>query len=186
MFLVSEDQIEHLRRSKIVLNLKILCITKLKALLSKSLSNPSVSSRVSTAWTYNCSLTQLLWKFLGNPKKNISGRAHTVSSNKHSRCLLNFETVRFLLEGDVYFKGSKMNNIIIKTLTFFFKIKRNHKFLLSINHYIIRGNTVFSIFSNLRLSNMLNISSVTDVFLWIFLKIFRTPSNECLFILLQW
>ena len=57
--LVSKDQIEHLRRSKNVLNLEVLCIIKLKALFSKYLSNPFVSSRVPTAWTYNCSLTQL-------------------------------------------------------------------------------------------------------------------------------
>ena len=57
--LVSKDQIEHLRRSKNVLNLEVLCIIKLKALFSKYLSNPFISSRVPTAWTYNCSLTQL-------------------------------------------------------------------------------------------------------------------------------
>ena len=63
---------------KNVLNLEILCITKLKALFSKYLSNPSVSSRVPTIWTYNCSLTQLFLKFSENLKKNISGGAHTV------------------------------------------------------------------------------------------------------------
>ena len=45
--LVSEDQIEHLRKS--FLNLQMLCITTLKTLLIKSLSNPSVSLRVYTA-----------------------------------------------------------------------------------------------------------------------------------------
>ena len=135
MFLVSKDQIGHLRRSKNVLNLEILCITKLKALYSKYLSNPSVSSRVPTIWTYNCSLTQLFLKFSENLKKNISGGAHTVlpliSTPSPTpppppapllRRLLNFETGRFLLEGGVYFKVREIDRIIIiKTLSFLFQ-----------------------------------------------------------------
>ena len=131
MFLVSKDQIGHLRRSKNVLNLEILCITKLKALFSKYLSNPSVSSRVPTISTYNCSLTQLFLKFSENLKKNISGGAHTVlplistpSPPPLPRRLLNFETGRFLLEGGVYFKVSEIDRIIIiKTLSFLFQNK---------------------------------------------------------------
>ena len=38
-------------------NLQILCVAKFKVLLIKSLSDPSVSSRVPTAWKCNCSLT---------------------------------------------------------------------------------------------------------------------------------
>ena len=45
VFLVSENQIEHFRRSYKVLNLQMLCIAKLKALLIKSLSNPSIFFR---------------------------------------------------------------------------------------------------------------------------------------------
>ena len=124
MFLVSEDQIEHLRRSKNVLNLQILCITKLKALLIKSFSNPSVSSRVPTAWTYNIQLlfdTTVLKIFGKFREKHQWRSSYCISSNKHPRRLLNFETERFLLEGGVYFKVSEMNNIIIiKTLPFFF------------------------------------------------------------------
>ena len=131
MFLVSKDQIGHLRRSKNVLNLEILCITKLKALFSKYLSNPSVSSRVPTISTYNCSLTQLFLKFSENLKKNISGGAHTVlplistpAPPPLPRRLLNFETGRFLLEGGVYFKVSEIDRIIIiKTLSFLFQNK---------------------------------------------------------------
>ena len=52
--------------------------TKLKAHSMKSLSNPFISSRVPTAWKYDCSLTFLYWIFSRNPKKNISDRAHTV------------------------------------------------------------------------------------------------------------
>ena len=48
VFLVSEDQIEDLRRSSKGLNLQMLCISKLKALLIKSLSNLSISSRAPT------------------------------------------------------------------------------------------------------------------------------------------
>ena len=36
-----------------------------------------------------------------------------ISSNKHPRRLLNFETEWFLLEGGVYFKVSEISNIII-------------------------------------------------------------------------
>ena len=43
VILVSEDQIEHLRRSSKGINLQLLCISKLKALLIKSLSNSSIS-----------------------------------------------------------------------------------------------------------------------------------------------
>ena len=56
IILVSEYQIKHLRRNQKVLNLQMLFITKLKALLIKSLSNPSISSRVPTVWKYDCSL----------------------------------------------------------------------------------------------------------------------------------
>ena len=49
VILVSEDQIEHLRRSSKDLNLQLLCISKLKALLIKSLINPSISLRVPIA-----------------------------------------------------------------------------------------------------------------------------------------
>ena len=49
VILVSEDQIEHLRRSSKGLNLQLLCISKLQALLIKSLSNPSISLRAPTA-----------------------------------------------------------------------------------------------------------------------------------------
>ena len=120
MFLVSEDQIEHLRRNKNVLNLQTLCITKLKALFIKSLSNPSVSSGVPTVWTYNCSLTQLFWKFCGKFHEKHQWR----SSNKHPWRLLNFETERFLLEKGLYSKVSETNNIInIKTLFFCFQNK---------------------------------------------------------------
>ena len=48
IILVSEYQIKHLRRNQKVLNLQMLFITKLKALLIKSLSNSSISSRVPT------------------------------------------------------------------------------------------------------------------------------------------
>ena len=41
VILVSEDPIEHLRRSSKDLNLQLLCISKLKALFIKSLINPS-------------------------------------------------------------------------------------------------------------------------------------------------
>ena len=75
----------------------------------------------------------------------------------------------FLLEGGVYFKVSGMNNIKCQNLVISFKIRMKHKISLSINH-IIRGNTVFSIFDNLKLANMLNSSFVTDVFLGIFCK----------------
>ena len=39
-FLISEDQIKHLMRNQKVLNLQMFFITKLKALLIKSSSNP--------------------------------------------------------------------------------------------------------------------------------------------------
>ena len=41
----------------------VLCITKLKALLIKSFSNPSVSSKVLTPWKCDCCLTKLFRKF---------------------------------------------------------------------------------------------------------------------------
>ena len=47
--LVSEDQIQHLRRNSKVLNVQILRINKFKALLFTSLSNQSISSTVPTA-----------------------------------------------------------------------------------------------------------------------------------------
>ena len=56
VFLVSEVQMEHLRKSWKVLNLQMLCMTKLKALI-KSYSNPFVSLRVPTAWKFDCILT---------------------------------------------------------------------------------------------------------------------------------
>ena len=62
-----------------------------------------------------------------------------------------------------------MNNIKCQNLVISFKIRMKHKISLSINH-IIRGNTVFSIFDNLKLPNMLNSSFVTDVFLGFFWK----------------
>ena len=43
VILVSEDQVEHLRKSSKGLNLQLLCISKLKALLFNPLSNPSIS-----------------------------------------------------------------------------------------------------------------------------------------------
>ena len=95
MFLVSEDQTEHLRRSKNVLNLQILCITKLKALLIKSFSNPSVSSRVPTAWTYNIQLlfdTTVLKIFGKFREKHQWRNSYCISPNKHPQWLLNFET----------------------------------------------------------------------------------------------
>ena len=133
MFLVSKDQIGHLRRSKNVLNLEILCITKLKALFSKYLSNPSVSSRVPTIWTYNCSLTQLFLKFSENLKKNISGGAHTVlllistpspAIPPTSTTFIEFWNWAVLIRGRRLFQISEINRIIIiKTLSFLFQNK---------------------------------------------------------------
>ena len=54
---VSEDQIEHLRRSQKVLNLQMLCITKLKTLLIKSLSNQPIRFFKST----HCKKIRLLF-----------------------------------------------------------------------------------------------------------------------------
>ena len=49
VILVSEDQIEDLSRNSKGLNLQLLRISKLQALLIKSLSNPSISLRAPTA-----------------------------------------------------------------------------------------------------------------------------------------
>ena len=119
---MSEDKIEQLRRSKNVLNLQILCITKLKALLIKSLrTHPFLREHPPT---YNIQLlfdTTALKIFGKFREKHQWRSSYCISSNKHPWRLLNFETERFLLEGGVYFKVREMNNIIIiKTLPFFF------------------------------------------------------------------
>ena len=76
--------------------------------------------------------------------------SYCIFSNKHPRRLLNFETERFLLEGGLYSKVSGMNNIINIKTSFFFKIRMKHTFSLSLNHYIIKGKTVLSIFADLK------------------------------------
>ena len=78
VFLVSKEQIELLRRSEKVLNLQMLCITKLKALLIKSLDNTSFSSESTHFMKKQLLLDITALKFSGNTKKNIFDRAHTI------------------------------------------------------------------------------------------------------------
>ena len=124
----------------------MLYIIKLKALLIKSLSNPSISSRV---WLlFDIAFWKIFRKF---QEKHLWQSSYCISSSRHPRCLLSFETARFLLEGGACFKVRDMNNIKYQNLVFFFlKIRMKHKFSLSINN-IIRRNMVFSIFANLKL-----------------------------------
>ena len=105
VILVSEDQIEHLRRSSKGLNLQLLCISKLQALLIKSLSNPSISLRVphrmNIRLLFNIAVLKIFEKF---PEKHLRQSSYYISSNKHPRRLLNFETVRRSLKRGAYLR----------------------------------------------------------------------------------